>query len=200
MGIRSRTGGSNGRISFTAEQDGYAFHRTLVDCGQSHDGWSPYSRPFFRIASETARRPSILAPDWIHDAPRGQSTLCRRPCAGLAAHRSHPGRKFLQEIGGARHRQTKGLVRQPCYKRRRRDSNPRYGHPYTGFQNQRLQPLGHSSSTPKPRPQVAKRETARHRVSLSAGLVGTLPQTIAGFQMGILGLDWLAAAIGFRLD
>ncbi len=32
-------------------------------------------------------------------------------------------------------------------KRRRRDSNPRYGYPYNGFQDRRLKPLGHSSKS-----------------------------------------------------
>src|ERR1700739_3587003 len=32
------------------------------------------------------------------------------------------------------------------YKRRKRDSNPRYGSPYSGFQDRRFQPLTHSSA------------------------------------------------------
>ena len=32
-------------------------------------------------------------------------------------------------------------------KRRGGDSNPRYGHPHTGFRNQHLQPLGHLSKS-----------------------------------------------------
>ena len=37
--------------------------------------------------------------------------------------------------------------------RRERDSNPRYGFPYTRFPSVRLQPLGHPSAADRPTPQ-----------------------------------------------
>lgn len=44
-------------------------------------------------------------------------------------------------------RRDANLKKTPHVNRRRRDSNPRYGCPYNGFQDRRLQPLGHSSNT-----------------------------------------------------
>src|SRR2546426_11668278 len=52
----------------------------------------------------------------------------------------------MDSLWDERPRRTGKYLKNRWKKRRKRDSNPRYGSPYSGFQDRRFQPLTHSSA------------------------------------------------------
>ena len=86
-----------------------------------------------RSWSRERREPVRPTPDRAENESAGRSrrrSACARfACFGETSRRSRP--EFMAGAGGWR---------------RERDSNPRYGFPYSGFQDHRHRPLGHPSA------------------------------------------------------
>jgi hypothetical protein len=81
----------------------------------------------------------------------GSRALSRRWTRGRRIGRLVVGRSTKERLEGAHPRSRAGLAVPKRHSRwawrRERDSNPRYGCPYTRFPSVRLQPLGHPSGT-----------------------------------------------------